>query len=134
VVNTVCVCVCVCMCTSPTCEVNVGTPQNTKINKQQHHLSTYQHCLSTMISAPPQIVFFYDCCECPEPIDLENTLEDVFIDNAIENITFKQWILTDRCEFVITESQLENSLYQCLKTCYFVTSSLQHNNLCSSEN
>jgi hypothetical protein len=31
---------------------------------------------------------------------LENTFEDVFTDNAIENITFKQWILTDRSELV----------------------------------
>jgi hypothetical protein len=38
--------------------------------------------------------------ECPRPTDLENTLEDVFSDNAIESITFKQWISTDRCELV----------------------------------
>jgi hypothetical protein len=40
-------------------------------------------------------LFSRNCSECPEPTDLENTLEDVFTDNAIENITFKQWTLTD---------------------------------------
>jgi hypothetical protein len=33
-------------------------------------------------------------------LNLENTLDDVFTDNAIENLTFKQWIVTDRCELV----------------------------------
>jgi hypothetical protein len=39
--------------------------------------------------------FFHDCSECPGPTDLENTLEDVLTDNAIESIAFKQWISTD---------------------------------------
>jgi hypothetical protein len=67
----------------------------------EHHLSTCQHCLSTMICNPPQTnCFFRDCSECSGPTDLENTLEDVFTDNAIGNITFKQWISTFRCELV----------------------------------
>jgi hypothetical protein len=45
-------------------------------------------------------LFFHDCSECPEHTDLENTSEDVVTDIAIENITFKQWISTDRCELV----------------------------------
>jgi hypothetical protein len=54
-----------------------------------------------MICNPPQTnCFFCDCSECPGPTDLKNTLENVFTDNAIENITFKEWILTDRCELV----------------------------------
>jgi hypothetical protein len=36
-----------------------------------------------------------------------NTLEDVFTDNAIENITIKQWILTDRCELITTVKSTE---------------------------
>jgi hypothetical protein len=67
----------------------------------EHHLSTYQHCLSTMICIPPQTnCFFRDCSECPGPTSLENTLEDVFTENGNENITFKQLILRDRCELV----------------------------------
>jgi hypothetical protein len=56
-----------------------------------------------MICNPPQTnCFFHECSECPGPTNLENTLEDVFTDIATENITFKQWILTDRCELVTT--------------------------------
>jgi hypothetical protein len=52
-------------------------------------------------------LFFRDCSECPGPTDFENTLEDIFTDNAIENITFKQWISTDRCELVTTVKSTE---------------------------
>jgi hypothetical protein len=38
--------------------------------------------------------YFCDYGECPERTDLENALEDVFTDNAIESITFEQWIFT----------------------------------------
>jgi hypothetical protein len=73
-----------------------------------HHLSTYQHCLSTMICNPPQTnCFFHDCSLYPGPTDLENTLEDVFTDNAIENITFKKWVSTNRCELVTTVKSTE---------------------------
>jgi hypothetical protein len=48
------------------------------------------------------LFLFRNCGECPGPTDLENTLENVFTDNAIENITFEQWISTDRCELVTT--------------------------------
>jgi hypothetical protein len=41
----------------------------------EDHLSTYQHCLSTMICNPPQTnCFFRDYSECPGPTDLESTL------------------------------------------------------------
>jgi hypothetical protein len=54
-----------------------------------------------MICNPPQSnCFFCDCSECPAHTDVENTLEGVFTDDAIENITFKQWISRDRCELV----------------------------------
>jgi hypothetical protein len=81
----------------------------------EHHLSTYQHCLSTMNCNPPQTnCFFRDCSEFPGPTDLENTLEDVFTDNAIENIAFKQWISTHRCELITivksTEEYIESLL------------------------
>jgi hypothetical protein len=53
----------------------------------EHHLSRNQHCLSNMIYNPPQTNYFSrDCSECPGSTDLENTLEDVFTDNAIQNI------------------------------------------------
>jgi hypothetical protein len=62
-----------------------------------------------MICNPPQTnYFFHDCSECPGPTNLDNTLEDVFTDNGIENITFKQWILTDRCELVTTVKSMKH--------------------------
>jgi hypothetical protein len=57
------------MYSSPKCEVNIGNLQNVRANKKQ------------WVSP-----FFRNCSECPEPADLENTL-DVFTDNAIQNIT-----------------------------------------------
>jgi hypothetical protein len=62
--------------------------------------------------------FFRDCSECPGPTDLENTLEDILTDNATENITFKKWISTDRCELVTilksTEEFIESLLEKLL--------------------
>jgi hypothetical protein len=52
-------------------------------------------------------LFFHDCSEYSGPNDLENILEDIFTNNAIENITFKQWILTDRCELISTVKSTE---------------------------
>jgi hypothetical protein len=72
-----------------------------------------------VICNPPHTnCFSHDCSECPGPADLENTLEDVFTDNAIENIAFKWWISTDRCELVTTvkptEEFIESSLEKLL--------------------
>jgi hypothetical protein len=54
-----------------------------------------------VICNPPQTNYFFrECSECPGPTNLENKLEDVFTNNAIENTTFKQWISTYRCELI----------------------------------
>jgi hypothetical protein len=54
-----------------------------------------------MICSPPRTNYYFrDCSEGPGPTDLENTLENVFIDNAIENITLQEWSSRDRCEIV----------------------------------
>jgi hypothetical protein len=61
-----------------------------------------------MICNPSQTnCFFHDCSECTGPTDLENTVKAIFTDEAIRNITFKQWILTDRCELVTTVKSTE---------------------------
>jgi hypothetical protein len=86
------------------------------IRSSEHHLSMFQHCLSTMICNPPHINYFFrDCSECPGPIDIENTLEDVFTDNAIENTTFKQWISKDWCELVTIVKSTEEFIESLLK-------------------
>jgi hypothetical protein len=59
--------------------------------------------------------------------DLENSLEDLFTDNAVENITFKQWILTDRCELVIIVNSVEEFIESLLeKLLLLLRHSLQH--------
>jgi hypothetical protein len=64
-------------------------------------------------------LFFLDCSECPGPTNLENTLEDVFSDNAIENITFKQWISTARRELITIVKSTEELIESLLINCYF---------------
>jgi hypothetical protein len=57
----------------------------------EDHLSMHQHCFSTMNCSSPQTnCFFHDHSECPGCTDVENTLEDVFTDEAIENSGFQQ--------------------------------------------
>jgi tRNA A-37 threonylcarbamoyl transferase component Bud32 len=56
-----------------------------------------------------------DCGECPGHINLEEILEIMFTDNAVENITFKQWVSTDRCELetiVKSVGELIESLHE----------------------
>jgi predicted metal-binding protein len=82
---------------------------------------------------------FHDCGECPGPTDLENTLEDVFSDNAIENITFKQWISTDCCKLITSAKSTEELIESLLEKLLFLLHhtfihSLQHSKLCSSKN
>jgi hypothetical protein len=48
-----------------------------------------------MICNPPmQSCFFSECKECPGPLEVEEILENIFEENAIEIVTCKQW-LTD---------------------------------------
>jgi hypothetical protein len=92
----------------------------------EHHLSTCQHCLSTMICNPPQTnCVFCDCSECPGPTDLENTL-DVFSDNAVVNVTFKQWISTDRCELVTIVKSTEEFIESLLEKLFLLRHSFIH--------
>jgi predicted metal-binding protein len=63
--------------------------------------------ISELTRSSEHHLFFCDCSECPGPTALENTLEDVFTHNTIENITFSQWISTDRCELITTVKSAE---------------------------
>jgi hypothetical protein len=44
--------------------------------------------ISKLTRSSEHHLFLCDCSECPKTTDIEDTLEDVFSDNAIENITF----------------------------------------------
>jgi hypothetical protein len=52
------------------------------------------------------------------PVSLENTLEDVFTDNTVENLSFIQWILTDRCALVTIIKPAEDLIESLLENCY----------------
>jgi hypothetical protein len=58
--------------------------------------------LNYNLQSTSDIFFSHDCSECHRPTKLANTLEYVFTGNALENLTFKQQILTGRCELVTT--------------------------------
>jgi hypothetical protein len=95
VVHTVCVRVC-------TIHQNVKFMMETcKISKlirrSEHHLSMYQHCLSTICTLPQDVLFSVTAVNVQE-----NTLGAVFTDNATENITFKKRISTNMCALVTT--------------------------------
>jgi hypothetical protein len=80
-----------------------------------------EHFLSNMICNPSQTNYFFrDCSECPGPTDLENTLENVFTDNAIENITFKQWILTHKFELLNTVKSTEEFIESLLENLFLL--------------
>jgi predicted metal-binding protein len=71
--------------------------------------------ISELTRSSEHHLFFCDCGECPGPTALENILEDVFADNAIEYITFKEWISTDRCKLVTTVKSSEEFIKSLLE-------------------
>jgi hypothetical protein len=83
-----------------------------------------------------QIVFFPNCSICSRPTDLQTAIEDVFTDNANENIIFKQWILTYKCELITIVKSTKNSCNDCWKNChsYIIIHSLRNSKLCPSKN
>jgi hypothetical protein len=82
-----------------------------------------------------QIVFSLNCSICARPADLQTALDDVFTDNANENI-FRQLILTYRCELINTVKSTQNSCNHCWKNCYLyvIIHSLRYSKLCPSKN
>jgi hypothetical protein len=82
--------VCVCVCTILKCEVYAGSLTNIRTNKKQRAPLFYIPTLSCNYDFKfISNCFIHDWSVCPGPTYLENILENVFTDNAIENITFK---------------------------------------------
>ncbi|CAH0562916.1 unnamed protein product [Brassicogethes aeneus] len=66
--------------------------------------------------------FLYDCEECPGTAAIMKKVEEIMTENNVTQVTFSQWINTDRCDIVQisekTEKFLEalgNDLYLVLK-------------------
>ncbi|GBM24624.1 hypothetical protein AVEN_144375-1 [Araneus ventricosus] len=71
--------------------------QSTFTKEENYYLKTYQHCLPLMICNSAQSAcYFGKCSECPGSENLVQKISDFFNDNGVENITFKQWLSTDK--------------------------------------
>ena len=60
-------------------------------------INSYKHCLSQLICNPslPEC-HLGSCYNCPGVDNLRKFLTDIFESNAVDEITYKQWITTDR--------------------------------------
>lgn len=68
------------------------------------NFSTYKHFLSQILCNPPSIdCNMGNCNSCPGTNQITDTLENVFEENMIENISFRQWIAVDRCSLEIIQ-------------------------------
>jgi hypothetical protein len=88
----------VCVCTiHQNVMLMLAAIQQSNFTQEHDYLKTYRHCLLLMICNPAQSAcYFGKCTECPGSENLEQKISDYFNDNEVENITFKQWISTDR--------------------------------------
>jgi hypothetical protein len=72
--------------------------------------------MSALICSPPQTNCFSCVCNaCLGPTDLENTLEAIFTDGAVANITFRQWVWTDRRGLITTVKSTEDFIESLLE-------------------
>ena len=61
------------------------------------NLSTYHHCLASILCNPPlPTCYLGECTSCPGVSKLRDDLTTLLDENLIDNITFKQWVSVDR--------------------------------------
>jgi len=61
------------------------------------HLQYYAHCVSLVIYNQPQPACYLKTCEyCPGISNLKDYLNEVFDDNFIDTVQYKQWVSVDR--------------------------------------
>ena len=61
------------------------------------NLSTYHHCLASILCNPPlPTCYLGECTSCPGVSKLRDDLTTLLDVNLIDNITFKQWVSVDR--------------------------------------
>ena len=64
-------------------------------------LGTYHHCIAKMICNPPlPRCYLGECDCCPGVSKLNDQIVEVFDENLIDSITFKQWTTVDRSTLV----------------------------------
>ncbi len=60
-------------------------------------LSTYHHCLVSILCNPPlPTCYLGECTTCPGISKLRDDLITLLDENLVDNITFKQWVSVDR--------------------------------------
>ena len=65
--------------------------------KSEIHLQHYAHCVALVIYNPPQPACYLKTCEyCPGISNLNDYLNEIFDDNFIDTIQYKQWVSVDR--------------------------------------
>ena len=61
-------------------------------------IKTYTDCLQMIICSPSSPdCFFSNCVSCPGTKKDRELLEKSYEDNAIETVTYRQWISVERC-------------------------------------
>lgn len=73
--------------------------ENSKISSlTDGQIKNYQDCLRLITCDEPNSdCFLHNCTKCPDLDVIQKLLEDVFYENFIETVSFRQWINVDRC-------------------------------------
>ena len=74
-------------------------------------LWNYKDCLSQIICNPPSPeCYLRKCVNCPGTENLVNNIWEIFKENTIEQVTYKQWVTVDHTNLKIIQSPVEDFL------------------------
>lgn len=81
---------------------------------QEDNLSDYKKILKMiMCDSPTDLCHLRKCSRCPGSTHLQNVLIELFEENFIESVTYKQWTSTDRSSLE-TISKRTDDFVDCL--------------------
>lgn len=67
-------------------------------NDENQPFVSHRDCMDTVICQPPtNKCYFGECRDCPGSANLRTILENLFMDNFLDEITYNQWTQIDRC-------------------------------------
>ena len=76
-----------------------------------YELNSYKHCLSQLICNPSLPECHLGSCKyCPGEGNLKAILTDAFETNAVDEVTYKQWVTTDRSTLQTITTSIEEFL------------------------
>lgn len=74
--------------------------QNFVLDRDDTLLTSYHTCLAKIMCNPPSFQCYLDNCqECHGLTQLEELTTKKFNDELIDEITYKQWVTVDRCQW-----------------------------------